>query len=91
MSKDIRIKDLNYYIDWLERSIIDEHINYYDYSEFKYVQHIGTGAYGSVELVSWKNAGHFFALKSFNNDKQTLKEVVKEVQYIYNCFKNFYS
>jgi len=32
--------------------------------------------------ANWKNADYFFALKSFNNDKVTLKEVVNEVQYL---------
>ena len=79
---DGKIKDLNYYVNWLNNSIADEHINYYEYSEFKNTQQIGSGSYGNVVRVNWKNPDRFFALKSFNNDDQTLKEVVKEVQYL---------
>src|SRR5215213_6860282 len=80
MSINVKIKDLND-IDWLNNSIADEHIKYYEYSDFKNIQPIGKGSYGNVVRANWKNSDRFFALKSFNNDKQTLKEVVKEVQY----------
>ena len=36
--------------------------------------------------VNCKTTGQFFALKSFNNDELTLKEVVNEVQYV--TYKN---
>ncbi len=35
---------LNDYIDWLDRSISNEDINYYEYSEFKNVQEIVKGS-----------------------------------------------
>ncbi|GES98931.1 kinase-like domain-containing protein [Rhizophagus clarus] len=41
---------------------------------------IGSGSYGRVVRVNWKNAGIFFALKTFNDDKLTLKEVVNEIR-----------
>ena len=84
MSKNTKIKDLNYYVNWLNNSIAEEHINYYEYSDLKNTQKIGSGSYGNVVRVNWKNPDRFFALKSFNNDDnddQTLKEVVKEVQH----------
>ena len=77
MSKNPEKKDLNYYIDWLNNPIVKQNIKTYEYSDFKNIQQIGKGSYGNVERVNWKN--HFFALKSFNHDEQTLKEVVKEV------------
>jgi serine/threonine protein kinase len=40
---------------------------------------IGKGHFGNVVRVNWKTTDHFFALKSFNNDEITLKEVVNEV------------
>ncbi|CAB4418698.1 unnamed protein product [Rhizophagus irregularis] len=80
MSKEMKetdLKESNYYIDWLEKSIANEYLNYYEYSEFKNLKPLGSGSYGSVVRVNWKNA--FFALKTFNNDKITLKEVVNEI------------
>ena len=76
------MSNLNY-IDWLEESIKNEHIRFYEYSNFKNPKRIGQGAFGSVHRANWKsNTDRFFALKSFNNDKQTLIEVIKEVQYL---------
>ncbi|EXX63092.1 uncharacterized protein OCT59_028502 [Rhizophagus irregularis] len=80
MSKNTKVEDLNYYVNWLERSIIEEHIELYKYSDFKNIQLIGSGAYGNVYRVNRKNSDHSLALKSFNYDKQTLKEVVKELK-----------
>src|SRR3954451_23434679 len=42
------VKDSNYYIDWLENSIFNEHIKYYEYSDFNNLQRIGDGSFGSV-------------------------------------------
>ncbi|RIA88911.1 hypothetical protein C1645_825584 [Glomus cerebriforme] len=77
MSENVKIKDLNY---WLENSIAEEHIKYYEYSNFTNIQQIGRGSYGNVVRVNWKNSDRFFALKSFNNDEQTIKVVVKELK-----------
>ena len=68
----------NLHIDWLERSITDEHIKCYEYSEFEDMKKIGNGAFGSVYRATLKN--HFFALKSLNDNTQSFEEVVKEVQ-----------
>ncbi|PKC15840.1 hypothetical protein RhiirA5_481971 [Rhizophagus irregularis] len=78
MAENSKIKDLNYYIDWLNYSISEEHIRYYEYSDFTNKQQIGKGSYGTVFCVNWKNSNRLFALKSFNNSEETLKEVVKE-------------
>jgi hypothetical protein len=64
----------------LETLISEGCIEYYEYSEFKDIHPIGKGSFGSVSRVAWKSTARYFALKSFNNDKQTLKEIVKEVQ-----------
>ncbi|RGB24701.1 kinase-like domain-containing protein [Rhizophagus diaphanus] len=79
MTKKTILKDSN---QWLEKLIIDEYINYYDYSNFKNIQPIGSGAYGNVNRANWKSTDHFFALKSFsnNNNKQTLEEIVNELK-----------
>ncbi|PKY50909.1 hypothetical protein RhiirA4_531574 [Rhizophagus irregularis] len=81
MSKETKETDLkasNIYIDWLEKSIDDEYINYYNYSEFKSLKLLGSGACGSVSRASWKNG--LFALKTFSNDYETLKVVVNEIK-----------
>src|SRR4051794_27227989 len=92
MSIIAKLKDLND-IDWLNHSIADEHIKYYEYSDFKIIQQIGEGSYGNVVYANWKNSDRFFALKSFKNDEQTLNEVVKEVCsihiIIFILFENF--
>ena len=79
MSRNTKAKDLNYYIDWLENSITEKHIKLYEYSDFENIQPIGSGSYGNVVRVNRKNTNRFFALKSFINNKQPLKELVKEV------------
>jgi hypothetical protein len=73
------IKEINVHIDWLEKSITNEYFNYYEYSEFKNIQSIGSGSYASVDRANWKITDKFFALKTFNNNKTTLKEVINEV------------
>ncbi|RIA87515.1 hypothetical protein C1645_740073 [Glomus cerebriforme] len=78
MSENDKVKDFNHYIEWLNNSIAEEHIKYYEYLNFKNFQQIGRGSYGNVVRVNWKDSDRFFALKSFNNDEQTIKEVVKE-------------
>ena len=69
----------NEYINWIEKSICNEHINYYEYSDFKHIRLIGYGSSGNVICANWKNTDCIFALKSFNNEQTTLKEVVNEV------------
>ncbi|GBB87033.1 hypothetical protein RclHR1_01350008 [Rhizophagus clarus] len=85
MSKETKVanhsKETNIYIEWLEKSIADEYINYYEYSEFKNFKLIGSGSYGSVSRVNWKSTSDsFFALKTFDNDKIMIKEVVNEIK-----------
>ncbi|GBC05826.1 hypothetical protein RclHR1_06450004 [Rhizophagus clarus] len=70
----------NCYTDWFEKSIAEEFITYYEYSEFKNPQKIGKGSFGSVTRAIWKNNNKFFALKRFNNDMTTLKEIINEIK-----------
>ncbi|GBB89500.1 hypothetical protein RclHR1_01620012 [Rhizophagus clarus] len=65
-------------IENLETLISEGRIEYYEFSEFKNIQQIGKGSFGSVSRATWKNTTRYFALKSFNNDKQTHKEIIKE-------------
>ncbi|RIA78642.1 hypothetical protein C1645_842780 [Glomus cerebriforme] len=81
MSNDGKCQDTNNCINWLENSIVNEYLNYYEYSEFENLETIGKGSFGSVVRAKWKNAGNFFALKTFHkNDEITLKEVVNEIK-----------
>jgi serine/threonine protein kinase len=82
MSKDTKIIDSNYYVNWLETSITEEYIKSYEYSDFEKIKPLGSGAFGKVTLVNRKNTSRYFALKTFNNDKLTLEEIVKEVYII---------
>ena len=66
-------------IAWLEKSISEEHIECYNYYDFKDIRKIGRGSSGDVFRVTWNNT--IFALKSFINNEQTIKEFVKEVLY----------
>lgn len=79
MSNEPNLKESNVYIDLLQRSISEENIAYYKYSEFKELILIGSGSFGSVYRANWRNIDNIYALKTFNNDKTTLKEVVNEV------------
>ncbi len=79
MSNVADIEESIVYIDWLENSIVNEYFNYYEYSDFKNIQPIGIGAFGKVSRANWKDTNTIFALKSFDNHKLTLKEVVNEV------------
>ena len=72
-------KDSNEYIDWLENSIANDYLDYYKYSDFKNMRQIGNGSFGSIFRANWKNTDTVLVLKSFNNQKSTLKEVVNEV------------
>jgi hypothetical protein len=69
----------NNYTVWLEKSITNEYLKYYEYSEFKNIQPIGGGNFGNVFRANWKNTDTVLALKSFDNNKLTLKEIVNEV------------
>uniref|UniRef100_U9U092 non-specific serine/threonine protein kinase n=1 Tax=Rhizophagus irregularis (strain DAOM 181602 / DAOM 197198 / MUCL 43194) TaxID=747089 RepID=U9U092_RHIID len=80
-TKETDPKEPNYYIKWLEKSIANEYLNYYEYSEFKNSELIGSGSHGSVFRANRKNAGNFFALKTFKNyDNTMLKELVNEIK-----------
>ena len=65
--------------DWLEKSISNEYLNYYEYKNFTNVEPVGSGAFGKVSRANWNGSGTIFSLKSFDDNKSTLKEVVKEV------------
>ncbi|GBB83818.1 hypothetical protein RclHR1_10490002 [Rhizophagus clarus] len=68
------------YMNWLEKSIADESLNHYTYSDFKIVRPIGGGSFGKVFCATHKNPDTVFALKTFVNSKLTLKEIVNEIK-----------
>ena len=72
-------KDASDYTDWLEKAVTNEYLDFFEYSEFRNIQSIGSGSFGSIFRANWKNTDTIFALKFFNNQKTTLKEVVNEV------------
>jgi serine/threonine protein kinase len=66
-------------IQWLEDGIVEGYINYYDYNEFKNIQHIGSGGFSKVYRATLKNSDTFVALKYFKNNHFIIKEIVNEV------------
>ncbi|CAB4417904.1 unnamed protein product [Rhizophagus irregularis] len=76
------ISDINNFSDndWLEKSIDNEDIKLYEYSDFKNIQSIKKGSFGSIVRATLKNIDNLFALKSFNNDEATLCEIVREIK-----------
>ncbi|CAB5342308.1 unnamed protein product [Rhizophagus irregularis] len=66
--------------DWLEKSIDNEDIKLYEYSDFKNIQSIKKGSFGSIVRATLNNIDDLFALKSFNNDEATLCEIVREIK-----------
>ena len=73
------INDSNKYVDWLEKSITDGYISYYEYSEFNNIQSLGNGSFGSVVRANWKNTDTILALKSFYKQTSTTSPLYKEV------------
>ncbi len=72
------MNDSNEWTNWIEDAISTEYIKYYEYKYFGNFQKIGSGGFGIVYSVDWKDS--HFALKSFFDlDKITTKEIVREV------------
>ena len=86
MSDNTEIQAANYsneWIYWIEESISKNYIKYYEYKHFHNIEKIGNG---SIHRANWKNSEQYFALKSFNFDNATIKEIIHEV--ITNCNNN---
>ena len=70
----------NEWVNWIEESISQKHIKYYEFEHFSDVQEIGIGSFGKVYRANWKNSHKDFALKSFYSfDDATVKEIIHEV------------
>ena len=66
--------------DWIEEAIAKNYFKYYEYKHFSNIQEIGSGSFGKVYRVNWKNSHKYLALKSFFNlNHSTIKEIVYEV------------
>ncbi|GBB91953.1 hypothetical protein RclHR1_19420003 [Rhizophagus clarus] len=75
------IKNTNGWINWVEESIVKEHLSYYEYNQFSDIQVIGAGVLGKVYRANYKNLKKQFALKSFFNlNNNTVKEIVREIK-----------
>ena len=61
---------------WIDQYIKEEHINYYEFNEFNDIEEIDSGR---VWKANWKRSEKCIALKSFNLDKDIVKQVVNEV------------
>jgi hypothetical protein len=59
------IENTNELINWIEETIAKEHLNYYEYNQFSNIQEIGTGDFGKMYRVNWKDSRKQFTLKSF--------------------------
>ena len=69
----------------LKKLFLKKHIKYYKYQHFSDIQEIGSGTFGKVYRVIWKNSQRYFALRTLSNiDDVTAKAIVHEViGYIY--------
>ena len=83
MSNNTELKvtdDPNEWTNWIEGAIEKNYFKYYDYKHFSNIQEIGSGGFGKVYRVNWKNSHRYLALKSFFNlNNLTAKEIVHEV------------
>ncbi|POG73474.1 kinase-like domain-containing protein, partial [Rhizophagus irregularis DAOM 181602=DAOM 197198] len=69
----------NEWINWIEETIANKHIKYYEYKYFSEIQEIGIGGFAKVYRARWKMTGKYFALKTFYNfEKISVKEIVNE-------------
>ncbi|EXX76365.1 Rad53p [Rhizophagus irregularis DAOM 197198w] len=71
----------NEWINWIEETIANKHIKYYEYKYFSEIQEIGIGGFAKVYRARWKMTGKYFALKTFYNfEKISVKEIVNEIE-----------
>jgi len=73
-------------IEWIEKSIADKRIKYYEYSDFKNIEEIGKGGFSNIYRANWKNSDQNLVLKSLLNlDNPTaVNDIIREVIAKYN-------
>jgi hypothetical protein len=76
MLKNTKSKDVN----WIEQSIAEGHIKYFEDSNIENKQLITSGSSGSVYRFNWKNTSAILVLKTFNNNNQ-MSTFINEVWY----------
>src|ERR1051325_9907255 len=69
----------NKWVSWLEGAIAEDYIQYYDYNHFSNRQEIGSGGFGKVYRVNWKNTKDVELKSFFNFNKNTARKIVREV------------
>jgi hypothetical protein len=85
IEKEVKVTDActneqdDIWINWINDAIDKKTIKYFNYEDFSNFQEIGKGAFGKVFRVNLRNSGQHFALMSFFNFNDTLKEIVREV------------
>lgn len=65
--------------EWIEKCIREEHIKYYEFSEFSEIREIGNELFGKMYKANWKQSEKCIVLRSFNLDHATVKEIIREV------------
>ncbi|GBC22107.2 kinase-like domain-containing protein [Rhizophagus irregularis DAOM 181602=DAOM 197198] len=74
------IDNSNEWINWIEESIVNKQIKYYDYKHFNNIQEIGVESFGNVYRANLKNSHGYIILKSFINFNIIAKEIVNELK-----------
>ncbi|CAB4403916.1 unnamed protein product [Rhizophagus irregularis] len=73
-------ENTNERIDWIEKAIEEEYLQYYDYKQFSDIRQVGTGGFGTVFRANLKNSGQQFALKSFKLNNTSKEEIINELK-----------
>ncbi|RIA84981.1 kinase-like domain-containing protein [Glomus cerebriforme] len=87
MSSNYNNENTDTWVQWIEEGIAKGYINHHDYNEFKNIQHIGFGSFGSVYRTTWESSDTVVALKSFH--KYIMKEIVNEIKLLHEV--NFHA
>ncbi|CAB4419745.1 unnamed protein product [Rhizophagus irregularis] len=66
--------------EWIEKCIREEHIKYYEFSEFSEIREIGSELFGKMYKTNWKQSEKCIVLRSFNLDHATIKEIIREIK-----------
>ncbi|CAB5380706.1 unnamed protein product [Rhizophagus irregularis] len=73
-------ENTNERIDWIEKAIEEEYLQYYDYKQFSDIRQVGTGGFGTVFRANFENSEQQFALKSFKLNNTSKEEIINELK-----------